>query len=87
MVKLLKEANIKTLFPLNFNRNSKDYNKMMNLDIYVFTHKAMLDSGVKQTGSQKFESGHQDVVHDIAMDYYRKHIVTCSADQTIRFSA
>ena len=83
MVKLLKEANIKTLLPLNFKRDSKHYNTMMNLDIYVFTHQAMLALGVKQTGSQKFESRNQDVFQDIAMDYYRKHIVTFSVDRII----
>jgi len=43
-----------------------------------------MSSGVKQTGSQKFESGHQDVVHDVTMDYYGKRIATCSADRTIK---
>ncbi|KAF3787192.1 transport protein SEC13-like protein B [Nymphaea thermarum] len=34
--------------------------------------------------SQKIESGHQDVVHDIAMDYYGKRLATASSDTTIK---
>lgn len=33
---------------------------------------------------QKIESGHQDVVHDVAMDYYGKRIATASSDNTIK---
>lgn len=40
--------------------------------------------GVKQTSSQTVESGHQDVVHDVAMDYYGKRMATCSSDRTIK---
>uniref|UniRef100_A0A0D6R9Q3 Uncharacterized protein n=1 Tax=Araucaria cunninghamii TaxID=56994 RepID=A0A0D6R9Q3_ARACU len=43
-----------------------------------------MSSGVKQTATQKVESGHQDVVHDIAIDYYGKRLATCSADRTIK---
>uniref|UniRef100_N1R4V8 Uncharacterized protein n=1 Tax=Aegilops tauschii TaxID=37682 RepID=N1R4V8_AEGTA len=32
----------------------------------------------------KIETGHQDVVHDIAMDYYGKRIATASSDNTIK---
>lgn len=33
---------------------------------------------------QKIESGHTDVVHDVAMDYYGKRIATASSDNTIK---
>nr|CAB3471742.1 unnamed protein product [Digitaria exilis] len=32
----------------------------------------------------KIETGHQDVVHDIAMDYYGKRLATASSDSTIK---
>ncbi|KAK2630745.1 hypothetical protein QOZ80_6AG0536560 [Eleusine coracana subsp. coracana] len=32
----------------------------------------------------KIETGHQDVVHDVAMDYYGKRIATASSDSTIK---
>ncbi|XP_031499144.1 protein transport protein SEC13 homolog B-like [Nymphaea colorata] len=34
--------------------------------------------------SQKIESGHKDVVHDVAMDYYGKRLATASSDTTIK---
>ncbi|KAK3002195.1 hypothetical protein RJ639_021001 [Escallonia herrerae] len=34
--------------------------------------------------SQKIESGHQDTVHDVAMDYYGKRLATASSDNTIK---
>ena len=34
--------------------------------------------------SQKIETGHQDVVHDVAMDYYGKRLATASSDNTIK---
>ncbi|KAG6665220.1 hypothetical protein CIPAW_02G146600 [Carya illinoinensis] len=34
--------------------------------------------------SQKIETGHQDVVHDVAMDYYGKHVVATSSDLSIQ---
>ncbi|KAK1295501.1 hypothetical protein QJS10_CPA16g01622 [Acorus calamus] len=34
--------------------------------------------------SQKIETGHQDVVHDVAMDYYGKRLATASSDATIK---
>lgn len=34
--------------------------------------------------SQKIETGHQDVVHDVAMDYYGKKLATASSDTTIK---
>jgi len=37
-----------------------------------------------QTATQTLESGHQDVVHDVAMDYYGKRLATCSSDRTIK---
>ncbi|KAL0441491.1 UNVERIFIED_CONTAM: protein transport protein SEC13A [Sesamum radiatum] len=33
---------------------------------------------------QKIETGHQDVVHDVAMDYYGKCLATASSDNTIK---
>ncbi|KAG6575515.1 Protein transport protein SEC13-like B, partial [Cucurbita argyrosperma subsp. sororia] len=33
---------------------------------------------------QKIESGHQDTVHDVTMDYYGKRLATASSDQTIK---
>ncbi|XP_047963943.1 protein transport protein SEC13 homolog B-like [Salvia hispanica] len=32
----------------------------------------------------KVETGHQDVVHDVAMDYYGKRLATASSDSTIK---
>ena len=34
--------------------------------------------------SQKIETGHQDTVHDVAMDYYGKRVATASSDTTIK---
>ncbi|XP_020251386.1 protein transport protein SEC13 homolog B-like [Asparagus officinalis] len=34
--------------------------------------------------SQKIETGHQDVVHDVCMDYYGKRLATASSDATIK---
>ncbi|KAG2676870.1 hypothetical protein I3760_12G071900 [Carya illinoinensis] len=34
--------------------------------------------------SQKIETGHQDVVHDVAMDYYGKRVATASSDHSIK---
>ncbi|KAE9598497.1 hypothetical protein Lal_00027051 [Lupinus albus] len=34
--------------------------------------------------SQKVETGHQDTVHDVAMDYYGKRLATASSDHTIK---
>ncbi|XP_077235701.1 protein transport protein SEC13 homolog A-like [Tasmannia lanceolata] len=34
--------------------------------------------------SQKIETGHQDTVHDVAMDYYGKRLATASSDATIK---
>lgn len=33
---------------------------------------------------QKIETGHQDTVHDVVMDYYGKRLATASSDNTIR---
>ncbi|KAK4778529.1 hypothetical protein SAY86_006057 [Trapa natans] len=33
---------------------------------------------------QKIETGHQDMVHDVAMDYYGKRLATASSDATIK---
>ncbi|KAK9134066.1 hypothetical protein Scep_013594 [Stephania cephalantha] len=33
---------------------------------------------------QKIETGHQDVVHDVVMDYYGKRLATASSDATIK---
>uniref|UniRef100_A0A1D1YSP1 Protein SEC13 n=1 Tax=Anthurium amnicola TaxID=1678845 RepID=A0A1D1YSP1_9ARAE len=37
--------------------------------------------------SEKIETGHQDVVHDVAMDYYGKRLATASSDNTIKIIA
>ncbi|KAF5932045.1 hypothetical protein HYC85_028216 [Camellia sinensis] len=34
--------------------------------------------------SQKIETGHQDTVHDVAMDYYGKRLATASSDNSIK---
>ncbi|XP_073008902.1 protein transport protein SEC13 homolog B-like [Typha latifolia] len=34
--------------------------------------------------SQKIETGHQDMIHDVAMDYYGKRLATASSDTTIK---
>eukprot|EP00252_Welwitschia_mirabilis_P005730 TRINITY_DN1627_c0_g2_i1.p1 TRINITY_DN1627_c0_g2~~TRINITY_DN1627_c0_g2_i1.p1 ORF type:complete len:307 (+),score=27.69 TRINITY_DN1627_c0_g2_i1:58-978(+) len=36
------------------------------------------------SNSKKVETGHQDIVHDIAIDYYGKRMATCSSDRTIK---
>lgn len=36
------------------------------------------------TGAQMVESGHQDVVHDVQLDYYGKRMATCSSDRSIK---
>eukprot|EP01103_Thecamoeba_quadrilineata_P013431 TRINITY_DN3732_c0_g1_i1.p1 TRINITY_DN3732_c0_g1~~TRINITY_DN3732_c0_g1_i1.p1 ORF type:complete len:314 (-),score=37.30 TRINITY_DN3732_c0_g1_i1:449-1390(-) len=33
---------------------------------------------------QKFPTNHEDLIHDIAYDYYGKRLATCSSDQTIK---
>lgn len=37
--------------------------------------------------SQKIETGHQDMVHDVAMDYYGKRLATASSDTTVKILA
>ncbi|KAH7365131.1 hypothetical protein KP509_18G010400 [Ceratopteris richardii] len=39
---------------------------------------------MKQISSRAVESGHHDVVHDVAMDYYGKLMATCSSDRMIK---
>ncbi|KAL6552995.1 Protein transport protein S13 A [Orobanche gracilis] len=34
--------------------------------------------------AQKIETGHNDVVHDVSMDYYGKRVATASSDATIK---
>ncbi|OVA14338.1 WD40 repeat [Macleaya cordata] len=34
--------------------------------------------------SQKIETGHEDTVHDVVMDYYGKRLATASSDNTIK---
>lgn len=44
--------------------------------------------GVKDAGSEQVvESGHQDVVHDVAVDYYGKRMASCSSDRLIKVFA
>lgn len=38
-------------------------------------------------GEQVVESGHQDVVHDVAMDFYGKRLASCSSDRLIKLFA
>ncbi|KAK7247271.1 hypothetical protein RIF29_42151 [Crotalaria pallida] len=38
----------------------------------------------KDMPAQKVETGHQDTVHDVAMDYYGKRLATASSDHTIK---
>lgn len=33
---------------------------------------------------QKIETGHEDTVHDVAMDYYGKRLATASSDYSIK---
>ncbi|KAG0557769.1 hypothetical protein KC19_11G156000 [Ceratodon purpureus] len=43
---------------------------------------------VKDAGSEQVvESGHQDVVHDLAVDYYGKRLASCSSDRLIKVFA
>lgn len=32
----------------------------------------------------QFETGHADMVHDVAWDYYGKRIATCSSDRQVK---
>ncbi len=32
----------------------------------------------------RFQTGHQDIVHDIAFDFYGRRLATCSSDQTLK---
>ncbi|KAL6585069.1 Protein transport protein S13 A [Orobanche minor] len=34
--------------------------------------------------AQKIETGHQDVIHDVSMDYFGKRLATSSSDNTIK---
>lgn len=34
--------------------------------------------------AQKIETGHNDIVHDVTMDYYGKRVATASSDMTIK---
>lgn len=35
---------------------------------------------------QKIETGHEDMVHDVQMDYYGKRVATASSDCTIKIT-
>lgn len=51
---------------------------------------AVKDAGATAAGmgaEQLLESGHQDVVHDVAVDYYGKRLATCSSDRLIKLFA
>ncbi|RXH67255.1 hypothetical protein DVH24_027375 [Malus domestica] len=39
---------------------------------------------VEKMPAQKVETGHQDTVHDVVMDYYGKRLATASSDNTIK---
>lgn len=44
--------------------------------------------GGREAGSEQVvESGHQDVVHDVAMDFYGKRLASCSSDRLIKVFA
>lgn len=32
----------------------------------------------------KFDTGHEDLIHDVAYDFYGKRLVTCSSDQKLK---
>lgn len=32
----------------------------------------------------KFDTSHEDIIHDIAYDFYGKRLVTCSSDQRLK---
>lgn len=32
----------------------------------------------------KFDTGHEDLIHDVAYDFYGKRLVTCSSDQRLK---
>ncbi|XP_018502376.2 protein transport protein SEC13 homolog B-like [Pyrus x bretschneideri] len=38
----------------------------------------------REMPAQKVETGHQDTVHDVVMDYYGKRVATASSDNTIK---
>lgn len=35
-------------------------------------------------GATHFSAGHDDLVHDVAYDFYGQRLVTCSSDQKIK---
>ncbi|CCD26705.1 Seh1p NDAI_0I01360 [Naumovozyma dairenensis CBS 421] len=35
-------------------------------------------------GMRPFDSGHEDLVHDVVYDFYGRHVATCSSDQHIK---
>lgn len=43
-----------------------------------------MTSGAKERGTVSVESGHQNVVHDVAMDFYGKRMASCSSDRSIK---
>ena len=44
------------------------------------TQMAKVDSSVLS----QFETGHQATVHDSQLDYFAKHIATCSSDRLVK---
>lgn len=47
---------------------------------------ALLHRHKKNTMSSltKFDTGHEDLIHDVAYDFYGKRLVTCSSDQRLK---
>ena len=37
-----------------------------------------------QSAMTSFDAGHEDLIHDVAYDFYGKRLVTCSSDQRLK---
>lgn len=44
----------------------------------------MAAAQVATAGAASFETGHQDMVHDVQFDYYGRRLATCSSDRTVK---
>jgi hypothetical protein len=44
----------------------------------------MVSAKVESSVLSQFETGHQDTVHDAELDFYGKHVATCSSDRLVK---
>lgn len=50
------------------------------VDSMIITNSRNWEYTVDEMPAQKIETGHNDVVHDVSMDYYGKRVATASSD-------